>query len=161
MLRHQHKNRLVFSRHLAITLLLGVFSAVFFALNLAAEISSDTADIPDPVSGVGRVAITIETARGGNPKRISQTAQRVEIWLGDSRLASLEKGDAMVEDTDRGRVFMFPEILLPHGYYFLTARCYGPAAIFGRRKWHGETFQIGIHPDKVSRVIKKINFFHW
>jgi len=148
-------------RQLLIIWLLCIFSAVFFALNLAAKISTDTADIPDPVSGMGRVAITIETAREANSKRISHTAQRVEIWLGDSRLASLEKGDAMVEDTARGRVFRFPEISLPHGYYFLTARCYGPAALFGRRKWHGETFQIGIHPDLVSRVIKKISFFHW
>jgi len=161
MLRHQQKNRSFFLRQSAIVIILTVFSVLFFYADISARPATDSIELPEPVSGNGFVSITIETARGENPRRISQTAQRVEIWLGDKRLSSLNKGDGLVKDTENGRVFLFPEIVLPSGYYFFTVRCYGPAAIFGRTKWHGETFQVGVHPDKVARIIKKIDFFHW
>jgi hypothetical protein len=118
-------------------------------------------ELPDPVSGEGQVAFTIETFSGENPKRISRLAHRVELWLGDRRLAALNAGDPEVVEEKNRRLFVFPAIKLPHGYYFITARCHGSAFLFGRDKWHGETFQVGIHPDATSRVYRKISFFHW
>lgn len=123
--------------------------------------SSPVADLPDPVKGAGDLSLTIESFAGGNPKRISQLAQRVEVWLGDRRLASLNQDAPEVVNENRRRLFIFPDIRLPHGFYFITVRCYGPAALYGRQKWHGETFQVGIHPDKTTRVTRRITFFHW
>jgi len=118
-------------------------------------------DIPDPVTGTGRLSITIESFGGENPKRISQLADRVELWLGDKRLASLNHDfDEVVSERNR-RVFYFPEIEMPAGYYFITVRLYSPGALHGRQKSHEQTFQVGIHPDKTSRVYKKMPFFHW
>lgn len=123
--------------------------------------SAPVVELPDPVKGNGDLSLTIESFAGGNPKRISQVAQRVEVWLGDRRLASLNQDDPEVVTENRRRLFVFPNIRLPQGFYFITVRCYGPAALYGRQKWHGETFQVGIHPDKTSRVSRRITFFHW
>lgn len=118
-------------------------------------------EIPDPVTGTGRLSITIESFGGENPKRISQLADRVELWLGDKRLASLNHDfDEVVSERNR-RVFYFPEIEMPVGYYFITVRLYSPGALHGRQKSHEQTFQVGIHPEKTSRVYKKMPFFHW
>lgn len=117
--------------------------------------------LPEPINGSGRLTISIESFKGANPRRISQLADRVEVWLGDKRLAALNYSDPEVVNEKHRRIFLFPEINLDCGYYFITVRLYSPAALYGRDKWHGETFQVGIHPDKTSRVYKKIPFFHY
>lgn len=117
--------------------------------------------LPEPFVGVGRLAISIESFKGANPKRISQLADRVEIWLGDKRLAALNHTDPEVVTEKNRRIFLFPELSFVNGYYFVTVRLYSHAALYGRDKWHGETFQVGIHPDKTSRVYKKVAFFHF
>jgi|GEM_PF-1836544 len=122
---------------------------------------SPVQSLPEPVVGTGRVAISIESFKGANPKHISRLADRVEIWLGDKRLASLNHVDPEVVNEKHRRIFLFPELSLANGYYFITVRLYSSAALYGRDKWHGETFQVGIHPDKTSRVYKRVAFFHF
>lgn len=117
--------------------------------------------LPEPIKGRGRLSVAIESFAGANPRRISRMADRVEIWLGDHRIASLNYTDPEVVREKNRRIFLFPEISLGNGYYFITARLYSHATLYGRDKWHGETFQIGIHPDKISRVYKKVAFFHF
>ena len=117
--------------------------------------------LPEPVVGTGRLAVSIESFKGANPKRISRLADRVEIWLGDKRLASLNHVDPEVVNEKNRRIFLFPELSLANGYYFITVRLYSSAALYGRDKWHGETFQVGIHPDKTSRVYNRVAFFHF
>lgn len=117
--------------------------------------------LPEPVHGEGGLAVTLETFAGKNVKRASQLATRVELWLGDKRLASLDKDSQEVVSEKKRRIFIFPEIRLPAGYYFITARLYAHGSLHGRQKWHSETFQVGIHPGKTSRIFKKISFFLW
>jgi len=117
--------------------------------------------LPEPVRGEGRLSVSIESFKGGNPKRISRLADRVEIWLGDHRLASLNYTDPEVVKEKNRRIFLFPELELMNGYYFITVRLYSSAVFYGRDKWHGETFQVGIHPGRTSRVYKKVAFFHF
>jgi len=117
--------------------------------------------LPEPVVGRGRLAVSIESFKGANLRRVSQLADRVEIWLGDKRLAALNQSDPEVVKEKNRSIFLFPEISLNNGYYFITVRLYGSAALYGRDKWHGEIFQVGIHPDKTSRVYKKVAFFHY
>ncbi|MBU1107896.1 MAG: hypothetical protein KKB51_14580 [Candidatus Riflebacteria bacterium] len=117
--------------------------------------------LPEPISGRGRLTVSIESFKGANLRRVSQLADRVEIWLGDKRLAALNHSDIEVVKEKNRRIFLFPEISLNNGYYFLTVRLYSQASLYGRDKWHGEIFQVGIHPDKISRVYKKIPFFHY
>lgn len=132
------------------------------ALPIVVEVpSSPLADPFLPISGEGYLQVTIESFVGYNFKRTSQLAQKVELWLGDKRLASLDGDDQEVINENKRRLFVFPKLNFSHGFYFITARCYGPAALYGRQKWHGETFQVGIHPGKTSRIVKRISFFHW
>ncbi len=117
--------------------------------------------LDEPVKGNGLLDVSIESFTGKNPKRITQIADRVELWLGQRRLASLNKGDQGVVEEKTRRIFVFSGISLPHGYYIVSARAYSPAVFYGRNKWHEERFQVGIHPGKTSRVYRKIKFFHW
>ncbi|HNX77381.1 MAG TPA: hypothetical protein PLM07_02735 [Candidatus Rifleibacterium sp.] len=117
--------------------------------------------IPDPVSGKGRLSITIETFSGENPKRVAQHAIRAELWLGDHRIASLNEDEENVSSEKDRRIFNFPEIEMAYGYYFITVRLYSRGDLHGRRKSHEQTFQVGIHPGRISRVYKKMPFFHW
>ncbi len=126
-----------------------------------ASATVDLSGLPEPINGPGQLSVSIESFTGGNPRRISLMADRIEIWLGDHRLASLSYSDPEVVCERNRRIFLFPEISLENGYYFITARLYSHATLYGRDKWHGETFQVGIHPDKTSRVYKKIAFFHF
>lgn len=118
-------------------------------------------EIPEPVLGKGRLSVSIETFSGGDPKRIAQQAGRVELWLGDLRLASLNEDFDEVNREKNRRVFNFPDIEMECGYYFITVRLYSPGDLHGRRKSHEQTFQVGIHPDRISRIYKKMPFFHW
>lgn len=118
-------------------------------------------EIPEPVVGKGRLSVTIETFTGENPKRITQQALRAELWLGDHRLASLNEDEGEVTREKNRRIFTFPEIELAAGYYFITIRLYSRGALHGRRKSHEQTFQVGIHPDRLSRVAKVMPFYHW
>ena len=117
--------------------------------------------IPEPVSGKGRLSITIETFTGENPKRIAQHAIRAELWLGDHRLASLNEDEENVSSEKNRRIFNFPELEMAYGYYFITVRLYSRGGWHGRRKSHEQTFQVGVHPDRLSRVYKIMPFFHW
>ena len=126
------------------------------------EVASRSEDrIPEPVRGDGKLSISIESFKGGNPKRISLLADRVEVWLGDHRLASLNYTDPEVVKEQNRRIFLFPELNLANGYYFITVRLYSSSAFYGRDKWHGETFQVGIHPGRTARVYRKVAFFHF
>ncbi|NLF96000.1 MAG: hypothetical protein GX569_04615 [Candidatus Riflebacteria bacterium] len=117
--------------------------------------------LPEPRHGEGKLSISIESFKGANPKRISRLAERVEIWLGDKRLASLNSSDPEVVREKNRRIFLFPELEFASGYYFITVRLYSSAVLYGRDKWHGETFQVGIHPGRTSRVYRKVAFFHF
>lgn len=123
--------------------------------------SFERAVLPEPVRGKGKLSVSIESFRGENPKRVSQGAERVELWLGDKRIGSLNKDFDGVESEPGRRIFNFPDIELESGYYFITIRLYSPGAVHGRQKSHEQTYQVGIHPDKTSRVYKRIPFFHW
>jgi len=124
--------------------------------------ASQTAEgLPEPQRGEGKLSISIESFKGANPKRISRLAERVEIWLGDHRLASMNYTDPEVVREKNRRIFLFPELKFANGYYFITVRLYSSAAFYGRDKWHGETFQVGIHPGRTSRVYRKVAFFHF
>ncbi|PKL46360.1 MAG: hypothetical protein CVV42_16730 [Candidatus Riflebacteria bacterium HGW-Riflebacteria-2] len=128
----------------------------------AQEVASQSAEgLPEPLRGEGKLSISIESFKGGNPKRISRLADRVEIWLGDHRLASLNHADPEVVREKNRRIFLFPELHLTNGYYFITVRLYSTATLYGRDKWHGETFQVGIHPGRTARVYRKVAFFHF
>jgi hypothetical protein len=131
------------------------------ATDSSAVTSSTAALLPEPVLGDGRLSISIESFKGANPRRISRLADRVEVWLGDRRLASLDHTAPEVVKEKNRRIFLFPELTLANGYYFVTVRLYSHAVFYGRDKWHGETFQVGIHPERTSRVYKKIAFFHY
>lgn len=118
-------------------------------------------EIPEPPRGKGKLSISIETFNGENPKRVGQIAERAELWLGDKRISSLNKDDSEVVSEKNRRIFIFPEIELDNGYYFITVRLYSPGAFHGRQKSYEQTFQVGIHPDKSCKVYKKMPFFHW
>ncbi len=118
-------------------------------------------EIPEPIAGKGKLSVSIETFSGENPKRVGQLADRAELWLGYQRLASLNRDFDEVDSERNRRVFNFPEIVMHSGYYFITVRLYSPGALHGRQKSHEQTFQVGIHPDRISRVYKKMPFFHW
>lgn len=135
-----------------------------FLRNAASDTSMQaftTVELPDPVSGKGHLSVSIETFSARNPKRVAQHAVRAELWLGDHRLASLNDDLAQVDNEKNRRVFNFPDIEMASGYYFITVRLYSHGDLHGRRKSHEQTFQIGIHPDRISRVYKKMPFFHW
>jgi hypothetical protein len=117
--------------------------------------------LPDPVRGKGELSVTIESYSGINPKRASQLADRAELWVGDRRIAALDLDSTDIDSEKNRRIFKFPEITLESGYYFITLRLYSQGALHGRHKSFEKTFQVGIHPDRVSRIYKKIPFFHW
>ncbi|MDN5279555.1 MAG: hypothetical protein PWR01_3520 [Clostridiales bacterium] len=123
---------------------------------------SDVEALLDKIpEGRGKIAVTIESFSGKNAKRVSQVADRVEIWLGAKRLASLDASSPEVVEENRRRIFPFEPIELDAGYYFLTVRMYRKGTFSARNKWNGETFQIGIHPGKIARIHKTIPFFVW
>lgn len=112
--------------------------------------------------GIGTLLLTVETFSGKNLKRVSQLADRVEIWLGARRIASLDaESPQVVKEGRRRRIFPFPPIELSCGYYFLTVRLYKKGLFSARQKWHGETFQVGIHPGSTTRLHKTIPIFLW
>jgi hypothetical protein len=122
---------------------------------------SDLENQLDMPQGRGKLSITVESFAGMNVKRASCKVGRAEIWLGARRLASMPANDADVVDEGKRRLFVFPLIELEAGYYFITIRLYGPGTLSARQKWNGITFQVGIHPQKVSRVHKTIPVFLW
>ncbi|MGM0598236.1 MAG: hypothetical protein ACQETH_00345 [Candidatus Rifleibacteriota bacterium] len=126
---------------------------------------SDFSDISsildDTKKGVGKVAITLESFAGKNVKRVSQLAQRAEIWLGNKRLATLFDDSASVIKEKRRILFSFRPIRLPVGYYSLTARLYRRGSFYAREKHHDVNFQVGIHPGKIVKIYKSIPFFVW
>ncbi len=134
------------------------------AINASPQLIASYSDIENQLEmsqGSGKLAITVESFAGMNVKRASHKAQRAEIWLGAKRLASMQADDANVVDEGDRRLFVFPLIELNAGYYFITIRLYGPGVLSARQKWNGTTFQVGIHPLKVSRVHKVIPAFLW
>lgn len=145
--------------------------ALFFAvfLSLSAFASPDIASFSDVEAlldrvpaGRGSLVLTVESFSGKNPKRISQVADRVEVWLGARRIASMDaESEESVIDGHRRTVFPLPAIDLEAGYYFITVRLYRRGSFSARSKWQGETFQIGIHPGRVTRIHKSIPIFLW
>lgn len=146
--------------------LLSLFSLIFLLPALAkpdlvASFSDVEALLDQMPKGKGKVVITIESFSGKNAKRISQLADRVEIWLGAKRIASMDASSQETVDERRRRIFPFPAFELEAGYYFFTVRLYRKGALFSRAKWNGDIFQLGVHPGKVSRIHKTIPFFLW
>ena len=119
------------------------------------------AAINNSKSGIGQVAITLESFAGKNVKRISQLAQRAEIWLGNTRLATLFEDSPTVVKQKRRILFSFKPIKLTAGYYILTAKLYRKGSFYAREKHHDISFQVGIHPGKIVKIYKSIPFFVW
>lgn len=141
------------------------FLSFFFVLNLAhAEhdfVSNSIDRFPKIERKSGKLSLVIEAYTSKNGKYSSQLAERAEVWLNDRRLASMHRLSKEVVTEKDKRIFPFPTISLPPGYYFLTVRLYKLGWISGRKKWNGETFQVGIHSGKVSRIYKKIPIVLW
>lgn len=112
-------------------------------------------------SGPGKVQISIESVAKMNPKGIAYLADRVEIWLGTRRLASLTADSPTVVKTKGSRRFSFEPIELEAGYYFLGIRLYRKGALHGREKSRLYPVQVGVHPGRVSMLNKQIQFFVW
>ncbi len=133
----------------------------YFLSEKSATESATLPIIPDPIEGTGKLSVTVESFAGVNPKRASQVADRAELWLGDHRISALDLNFLETTGENSRRLFQFPEITLKSGYYFVTLRLYSPGALHGRRKSYEKTFQVGIHPERVSKINKKVPFFHW
>jgi hypothetical protein len=130
--------------------------------DLVASFSDVEALLERVPQGTGKLLLTVESFSGKNAKRVSQVADRVEIWLGARRIASLDANSPqVVEEGRRRRIFPFPPIELSSGYYFLTVRLYRKGSFSARQKWQGETFQVGIHPGRTTRLHKTIPIFLW
>ncbi|GAB4282105.1 MAG: hypothetical protein Kow0029_27500 [Candidatus Rifleibacteriota bacterium] len=136
-------------------------ATVWSQIDVVASFSDIEARLNNIPEKNGQVVITIESFSGKNAKRISQLADRVEIWLGSKRIASMDSSAREVVDEGRRRLFPFPPIEMKPGYYFLTARLFRKGTLSARHKWKGETFQVGIHPGQISRVHKIVPFFVW
>lgn len=117
--------------------------------------------IPDPATGTGLVHVTVETLQERTPRMYSRRAEHVEIWWRDRRLASMYKGDEGVQESFHRRVFVFPPLELPLGYHFIQIRLYGEGWLSRNKKWKGETLQIGIHPDRSTRLHRIMPFHLW
>lgn len=143
------------------------FLCVFLVLSITLShaenliLGDSTNRFPKIEKKPGEISLVIETFTSKNTKISSQLAERVEIWLHDRRLASMDQFSTEVVTEKGKRIFPFPLISLPPGYYFLTVRLYKLGWISGRKKWNGKTFQVGIHSGKISRVYKKIPIVLW
>jgi hypothetical protein len=138
------------------------FTSPAFAYEDLIASYSDIEDQLEIEKGTGTLIITIESFAGKNFKRFSQKATRIEVWSGSKRIASINAKDAKVtEENRRKRVFTLPEIKLDSGYYFVNIRLFHIGVFSAREKWNGKIFQVGIHPEKVSRVTRTIPFFVW
>ena len=143
-------------------LLMQLFCSTVFALpDLIASFSDVEALLDQIEQGRGKLILSIESYSGKNAKRVSQLADRVEIWLGKKRIASMDASSGEVVDEGRRRIFPFAPIELEKGYYFITVRLYRKGTFSARQKWNGETFQVGIHPGKTTRLQKSIPIFLW
>ncbi|HNW36573.1 MAG TPA: hypothetical protein PKM25_16670, partial [Candidatus Ozemobacteraceae bacterium] len=87
--------------------------------------------------GEGILDVVVTTVREKTPRQISILPERVELWAQDRLLASLENGEAGVENAFHRRIFNFPSITLPAGYYFLTIRGFAEGFVTREHKWKG------------------------
>ncbi|MFZ5949063.1 MAG: hypothetical protein ACOYXC_00040 [Candidatus Rifleibacteriota bacterium] len=143
-------------------LLMLLVSAIIHASpDIVASFSDVEELIQTSPAGKGKLVLTIESFAGKDVKRVSQLADRVEIWLGARRIASMNATDENVVTEKRRRLFPFDAIELPVGYYFITVRLYRQGSFYARDKWDGETFQVGIHSGKITRLQKSIPIFLW
>lgn len=136
---------------------------MIFALpDVVASFSDVEALLQKTPQGSGHLVLTVESFSGKNFKRVSQVADRVEIWLGARRIASMDAtSPEVVEEGRRRRIFPFPPLEFACGYYFITVRLYRKGSFSARDKWEGETFQVGIQPGRITRLHKTIPIFLW
>lgn len=111
--------------------------------------------------GEGSLEVVVTTVREKTPRQISIMPDRIELWTQDRLLATLENGDAGVGNSFHRRIFTFPSLVLPAGYYFLTIRGFTEGFITREHKWKGKTVQIGIHDGKTTKVRETLSMFVW
>lgn len=114
-----------------------------------------------PLTTKGKVMFTIETIREQTPRMRSILAKRIEIWKGDSFIASLSDGEAGVLNSFHRRTFSFQAFELPKGYHFLTIKAYAEGFVSREIKWKGRTVQIGVHPGRTTKIKMRFPFFVW
>ncbi len=151
---------------LRILMILGVMLSLASCVQALPDVVASFSDVEALLEkvpqGTGQLVLTVESFSGKDAKRVSQVADRVEIWLGARRIASLDANSPkVVEEGRRRRIFPFPPIELSSGYHFLTVRLYRKGSFSARQKWDGETFQVGIHPGRTTRLHKTIPIFLW
>jgi len=111
--------------------------------------------------GEGILDVVVTTVREKSPRQISILPERVELWAQDRLLASLENGEAGVENTFHRRTFSFSPITMPAGYYFLTIRGFAEGFVTRERKWKGRIIQFGIHDGKTTKLREALPMFVW
>ncbi len=130
---------------------------VFFQSGIAfCENNEFKLNLPKIISEKGHLSLSVESSRDGFSKRLFIIPDRAEIWLDNRRLASKSIGEPGTVREKHKALFLFPSIALESGYYFITIRLYYENPITNRRQWDGKTFQVGIHPGKITRISKKI-----
>ncbi|HEY9070674.1 MAG TPA: hypothetical protein VIV61_10495 [Candidatus Ozemobacteraceae bacterium] len=130
---------------------------------LSRPVPAETPEIGRKVvpQGKGTLDVVITTVREKTPRQISIMPSRIEIWTRDQMIASLENGEPGVENGFHRRVFSFPPITLPAGYYHLTIRGFAEGFVTREMKWKGRIIQVGIHDGKTTRLREQLAMFVW